>query len=55
MVCLWDQGIDKDNYGVGRVRQSCRLSDDNGGIFRGQGIYNASEESETTTETERAR
>ena len=54
-MCLQAQGI-YDNAGVvNRVRQSRRLSDDNGGVGRGQGIDNVSEESETTIEAAGAR
>ena len=49
-MCLRDQGIDDDDGVVDRVRQACRLSDNDGGVSRGQGIYDAYEESETTTE-----
>ena len=51
-MCLQAQGIDNDNGGVGRVRRSHRLSDDNRGVGRGQGIRDASEESETAVEAE---
>ena len=49
-MCLQAQGIDDDDGRVGRVRRSHRLSDNNGGVGRGQGIYNASEGSDTTAE-----
>ena len=49
------QGIDGDNGGVGRVRRSHRLSNNDGGVRKGQGTYNASKGSETTTEVAEAR
>ena len=52
-MCLQDQGIDDDNGVVSRVIRACRLSDDDGGVGRGQGIDDASEELETTTEATR--
>ena len=50
VVCLWDQVIDDNGNGIGRVRRSRRLSNNGGGVDRGQVIYNASEGSYTTTE-----
>ena len=44
------QGIDDNDSGVGRLRQTCGLSDDDGGVGTGQGIYNTSEGLETMTE-----
>ena len=49
-MCLRAQGIDNNDGDVGRVRRSRGLSEDNGGVKRGQGIRDASEGSETTTE-----
>ena len=40
---LQDQGIDDNNHGVVRVRQARELSEDGGGVGRGQGIRDASE------------
>ena len=55
-MCLRDQGIDNDDGGgVFRVRRACGLSDNNGGVVRGRGIYNASEGFDTTTEAARDR
>ena len=50
-MCLWDQGIDNDGGGVARLRRARRLSDDNRGIGRGQGIRNVSKVLETPTES----
>ena len=55
LVRLQDQGIDNDDDGGGRVRRADRISDDNGGVGRGRGIYDASRGLETTTEAVRAR
>ena len=49
-VRLQAQVIDDNNGGIVRVRRACGLSSNNGGVGRGQGIYNASEGSETTME-----
>ena len=50
-MCLRSQGIDNNDDGdVGEERWCRGLSDDNGGIGRGQGIYNMSKGLETTTE-----
>ena len=49
-MCLRDQGIDDDNSAVERIRRARILSNDNGGVGRGQGIYDASKILETTTE-----
>ena len=46
-VCLQEEGVDD---GVGRVRRSKRLSDNDGGVGRGQGVRDVSEGSETTME-----
>ena len=54
-MCLRDQGIDDGNGSVGRVRQARGLSDDGGGVGRGQGIYDASDGSEKTPEALGAR
>ena len=50
---LQEQGIDDDDGVVDRVRRACGLSDADRGVIRGQGIDDASEESETTTEASR--
>ena len=52
-MCLRDQGIDDDGGGVARVRWAHEISDKDGGVGRGQGIDDASEGSETTTEASR--
>ena len=52
-VCLRSQGIDDNNGVVNRVRQARGLIDDDGGVRRGRGIYNASEGLETTIEASR--
>ena len=49
-MCLQDQGIDNDDGGVIRVRWACGLSENNRGLGRGQGIYDASKGLETTAE-----
>ena len=49
-VCLRAQGIDDDGGGVGRVRRDRRLSDKDRGTVRGQGIDDAYEGSQSTTE-----
>ena len=49
-MCLRAQGIDNNNCSAGRVRRERGLSDDDGGVDRGQGIYNASKGLETTAE-----
>ena len=49
-MCLWAQVIDDDDGGVGRVRRACRLRNYNGGVGKGQGIVDASEELETMME-----
>ena len=54
-VCLRDQGIDDGSGGVSRVRQACRLSDDNGDVGRGQVIHDASKGLTTTAEAAGAR
>ena len=54
-MCLGAYGIDNDNNGVGRVRRARGISNDNGGVGKVQGIDDASEESETTTEAAEAR
>ena len=53
-MCLRAQDID-NNGGVGRVRRSRVLSDDDRGVGRGRGIDNTSEGSETMTEAAGAR
>ena len=52
---LQDQGIDDNNHGVVRVRQARELSEDGGGVGRGQGIRDASEGLDTTTDVAGAR
>ena len=52
---LRDQGIENDDDGGGRVRRADRISDENGGVGRGGGIYNASRVLETKTEAAVAR
>ena len=54
-MCLRAQGIDNDDGGVGRLRRASGLSDNNGGVRRGQGIRDAYEGLETTTEAAGAR
>ena len=54
-VFLRDQGTDDNNDGDGRVRRDRGLGNDEGGVGRGQGIYNLSKESDTTTEAAGAR
>ena len=54
-VCLRDQGIDNDYGRVGRVRQARGISNNDEGIGRGRGIYNASDGLETTAEAAGAR
>ena len=49
-MCLRDQCIDDDDGGVGRVRRSRGLSNDDRGIRIGRGIRDASKGLETTTE-----
>ena len=49
-MCLRDQGIDDNNGVFGRVRQARGISNDNGGVRRGQGIDDETEGLETTTE-----
>ena len=49
-VCLRAQGIDDNVGGVGRVRRVRGLGYEDGGVGRGQRIYDATEVSETTTE-----
>ena len=52
-MCLRDQIIDENNGVIDRERQACGLSDDDGGVSRGQGIDCASEGLETTNATSR--
>ena len=54
-MCLRAEGIDNNNGGVIRVRRSKGLNGNDGGVGRGQGIRDASEGSETTTEAAGAR
>ena len=49
-MCLWSEGTDDDSGDAGGVRRVKGLSEDDGGIGRGQGICDASEGLETTTE-----
>ena len=46
---VWGKGID-DEDGAGRLRQARGISDDDGGVSRGRGIYDASKRLETTME-----
>ena len=56
LVILRAQGIDNnDNGGVVRVRRAHGLSNNVGGVGRGQGIYDASKGLETTIEATLAR
>ena len=54
-VCLRDQGIDKDDGGVSRLRRDHGLSNDDGGFGRVQIIHEAYEGSDITTEASGAR
>ena len=49
-MVLRAQGIDNDNDGGDRVRRSCGLSDNDGGVGRRRGIEDTSEILETTTD-----
>ena len=49
-VGLQTQGIDDDNGVFDRVRRARVISDNDGGVGRGHGIYDVSEGSETTTD-----
>ena len=49
-VFLQEEGIDKKNGGVGRVRQAKVLRDHGGGVGTGKGIRDAFKGSETMTE-----
>ena len=49
-MCLQAEGIDENNGGVRRLRRAKGLRYNNGGVGRGQGIHDASEESETTAD-----
>ena len=49
-VCLQAKVIDNNNSGVDGGRRSRGLSDNEGGVVRRQGIYDASKGLETTTE-----
>ena len=49
-MCLWAQGIDDNDGGIGGGRRAQGISNDDGGVGGGQGIDNTSEGSETTTE-----
>ena len=44
------QGIDNDDGNIGRLRQARGLSNDDRGVSRGRGIYDAPEGLETTAE-----
>ena len=52
---LWAQVIDDDDGSVSRVIRDRGLSDDNGGVVRGRGMYDVSKGLETTTEAAVAR
>ena len=52
-MCLWAQGIDNKNDGISGGRRARGFSNDDRGVGRGQGIGNASEGLETTTEAAR--
>ena len=52
-MCLQAQCIDDGGGGGGRLIRARGISDDNRGVGRGQGIDNASELLETTTEVAR--
>ena len=54
-MCLLADGIDHNDGGIGRLRRAKGLSDDDGGVFRGRGIRDASKGLETTTESAVAR
>ena len=54
-MCLQAQYIDDDNSGFGRVRQACGISNEDGGVGREQGICDAPEGLEITTEASGAR
>ena len=54
-MCLRAKGIDNDGGGVGEGRQPQGLSDNNGGVGGEQGIEDASEGLEKTTEAAGAR
>ena len=47
-MCLRAQGIDDEDGGIGKVGQARGLSNDEEGVGRGRGIYDASKELETT-------
>ena len=51
-ISLQDQGIEKNDVGVRRVRENRGLSYDDGYVGIRQGIYDASEGSETIMEAE---
>ena len=46
-MCLRSQGIDDDDEGFGGGRRTRGLSDNNGGVGRGKGIYDTYKGSET--------
>ena len=52
-MCLQAQGIDDDDGVVNRVIRAHEISNDGGGVGRGRGIDDASEELETTTKAMR--
>ena len=49
-MCLWAQGTEDNDGGVGRVRRARKLSDKVRGVGRRRGIYEASKGLEKTTE-----
>ena len=49
-VCLWAEGIDDNDGGVGRVRRAKVLSNNDGGVGRGQDLRDVSKVLEITTE-----
>ena len=52
-MCLWDKGIDYDDSVISRVRRAHGISDDNGGVGRGQEIDYAYEGLESASEATR--
>ena len=54
-MSLRDQGIEDDNVSIGRERRAHILSDHDGGVGRGRGIYNVYKGLKTATEAAGAR
>ena len=52
-MCLWVQGIDDNGGSIGRVRQAHGIRDDDRGVGRERGVYDASEGLDTTTDVTR--